>query len=80
MTNPPRTANAIIAELTPELIADALQLPEGAQITGAAWRPLTRRLLLRIDAPFLPDVIEGNRPEDMDLEDLYQLEQGHAPA
>lgn len=77
MTDQNRTTNAVLIELTPDIIAALLQLPDDAHVTGAAWKPLNRRLILRIDAPYLPDVLEGSTPRLVELEDLLDLADGH---
>ena len=46
-------------QLSPAVLADRLPLPAGTKITGARWDEMTRRILVFVEHPELPESYEG---------------------
>lgn len=57
--NPPR---AVTVTLSPQLLEKVLGLPPGVRITGAMHDSITQVIILRLDGPDFPVVIEGAIP------------------
>jgi len=53
---------AVTVTVSPQLLEKALRLPPGVRITGAMHNSLNQTIILRLDGPDFPIVIEGAHP------------------
>lgn len=59
--------NAILLEITMELLEEQFHLPPSSIITGAQYDNLTRIFTLRVEHPDLPPVAEAAKPISITL-------------
>ena len=55
----PKKENRGFFILSPAILAKRLPLPAGTKITGARWDEMTRRILVFVEHPDLPESYEG---------------------